>query len=83
MRRRKRDAITITLIKQRTRWEALDLLIEVTNAMNAGKFGTACELLGMDETLFTDLTIEEVAQAANVRLADLAREAGVKIGDTK
>ena len=75
--------IKVTLIEQRTRWQALDLLTEVTNALRAERYGTACELLGMDEDLFTDTTMEELAAVVTVRVADLAREAGINLGATQ
>jgi len=75
----KHQGITVTLIPQRTRWEALDLLTQVHQAIRAERYGTAATLLGMDETHFIDATMDEVAQALTVRLADLGREAGIKL----
>lgn len=85
MRRRKTKGhgITVTIIEHRTRWEALDLFIQVQQAMEAQRFGKAATLLDMDPDLFTGCTLEEIAQAMQVRVHALALEAGIKPGATK
>lgn len=63
-----------------TRFEALDLLTEITNLVNENKFGAAMAKIGMDNVPFADqLTIDELAQIFQVRVIDLAKYAGVKI----
>lgn len=63
-----------------TRFEALDLLQEVSRLVNEGQIGTAMQKIGMDDMPFSEaMTLEELAEIFQVRVADLAKYAGVKL----
>lgn len=62
------------------RFDALDLLVEVNDLIQAQKYGAAMRLLGMTPEMFApEQTIEELAQVVEVRMAALAKQAGVKL----
>ena len=65
--------------KALTRWQALDLLCEINNAIVANKWGTVVQLAGLTEDLAEGLTIEEVMQCVEVRLSALTHIAGIKV----
>lgn len=63
-----------------TRFEALDLLQEISRLVNQGQIGAAMEKIGMDAMPFSEeMTLEELADVFSVRVADLAKYAGVKL----
>lgn len=64
-----------------SRWEALDLLGQATSLLEQNRWGSLMLLLGMDDDLFPSggVTFEELMDIANVRIATLARIAGVLV----
>ena len=63
-----------------TRFEAIDLLQEISKLVNEGRIGAAMQKLGMDQQPFDEsLSLEELAEIFSVRLTDLAKYAGVKL----
>lgn len=86
MRRRKEKGIKFYIFEDpqpRNRWQALDLLIEVQEAMIANRPGKVCTLLEMDPSLFEELTMDELGHVLEIRITDLAKEAGVKLEMTE
>jgi hypothetical protein len=67
-------------IEKLSRWQAMDLASDITHALKAEHYGTACQLAGMTEELVDDLTFEELGQVLNVRLTAILARAGIKIG---
>ena len=63
-----------------TRLDALDLLGQVKNAGESGLIGTMVRLLGVTEDLAEEMTLDDLQNAVNVRIADLARRAGISPG---
>lgn len=68
-------------ISDLSRWEALDMVFQVNKAMEQGKFGTACVLLGMGEDL-GPMTFEELNEIMMVRFTTVAKIAGIKLNET-
>jgi hypothetical protein len=65
-----------------TRFEALDLLIEIRELLQRNKYGEAMARIGMHEDIFDkDQSIRELMDAFQVRYVDLARYAGIEITD--
>lgn len=63
-----------------TRFEALCLLQEISELINQGRIFAAMEKIGMDAMPFGDeITIDELGEVFQVRVADLAKYAGVKL----
>lgn len=66
------------------RFEAIDLLIKIQRLLNEEKYGEAMMAIGMDDSVFPEgQTLEEIFQAFQVRLSDLAKQAGVVLGEEK
>jgi hypothetical protein len=64
----------------RSRYDAIDLLVAVMNDLKEDRYGQAMCRIGMDLSLFDeDTTLEELAGVFQVRLIELAKVAGVKI----
>lgn len=67
-------------ISDLTRWEALDLCMAITDAINANRIGTVVMLSGLSDELAEGLTIEEIMQCVNIRLISIAQRAGLEMG---
>lgn len=71
---------TELVIENLTRFEALDLISDIQEASKRERFGEVMRLLGMENMPHVEATsLEELAQIASVRMADLCRQAGVTI----
>ena len=62
-----------------TKYEAIDLLGTIMPLLEAKKYGSVMQALGMDLSIFDESqTLEELLQVLQVRLNDLMKLAGVK-----
>lgn len=65
-----------------TRFEALDLLIELRDLLEANKYGEAMQRIGMEDSLFDqEASLNELMQVFQVRYMDLARYVGIDISE--
>lgn len=64
-----------------TRFEALDLIMEINKLLEEQKYGSAMAKIGMENMPYADeTTLEELMQVFEVRMSDLMRYAGIKVG---
>lgn len=66
-------------IEKLTRLEALDLMSQIAQAAERQHWGTVIALSGLTDDMVRDLSIEEALEYASVRVADIARKAGLEI----
>jgi hypothetical protein len=63
--------------RKMTRLQAFDILHKYDEAFSSGEFRKACHLVGITDEMAEDMTHQEILQAMAVRLADIARAAGI------
>lgn len=64
-------------IDKLSRWDAMDLASDISRALQAQHFGTACQLAGLTEDVADGLTFEELGEVLNVRLVAILGRAGI------
>lgn len=66
-------------IDQLSRFQALDLMSQISKAAEKQQWGTVMYLSGLTDELVNGMSVEEALEYASVRIAQIARKAGLDV----